>query len=236
MWRVHKHPTALPPVREEVGPNRYDDPRPHAVDRYVVRYLASTLPGALLESLAWLRPDHRAIELLDSVEDPDDSGSPQPSLAAAVAQFLRTRRVASAKVQINAFVDLHAPATLAALDLDQNVQPILDSPSGRDALGNRHSSQRPHLDQAAILLASDLGRAITQHCSLAIWDQRPDYAGAAYRSRHDLTEWCWAVFDFVPVAFSEPVPLNQDNPAHRDAVIAVANLWDLPVDDWIAVR
>lgn len=233
MWRVHQTPTALPPVREEVGPNRYDDPRPHAVDRYVVRYLATTLRGALLESLAWLRPDPRATELLDSVEDSDGGGLPQPSLATAVAQFLRTRRVAIATVEDNAFVDLHAPASLAAFDVDQNVQPILDSPSGRDALGNTHSSQRPHLDQAAILLASDLGRALTQHCSLAIWDQRPDYAGVAYRSRHDLTEWCWAVFDFVPVTFSQPVRLDPHTSEHRAAVRAVADLWHLPVDTWL---
>ncbi len=128
---------------------------------------------------------------------------------------------------------MHAPATLAALDVDQNVEPILNSPSGRDALGNTENSQQPHLDQAAILLSSDLGRAITQHCGLAIWDQRPDYVGITYRSRHDLTEWCWAVFDFVSVTFSEPTPLNPNDPNHRAAVAAVADLWDLPTDAWV---
>ncbi len=94
--RVHRNPTALPPVREDSGPNRYDDPRPGVVDRYVVRYLATTLHGALLESLAWLRPDHRATELLNNVEDPDDPGRDQSALATAVAQFLSTRQVAIA--------------------------------------------------------------------------------------------------------------------------------------------
>lgn len=57
-----------------------------------------------------------------------------------------------------------------ALDSDVNVEPLLDSKRGRDVLGEPESKHRPHLDQAAALLASQFGRQITQHCSLAIWE------------------------------------------------------------------
>ena len=238
-WRVHADPTTLPSVSESPGPNRYDDPRPAATDRYAVRYLAQTLRGALREVLAWLRPDHEAEQALAAVDDdPADAvESPDHALAQALADYLATRRVARGALAADAApVDIHHPATLATLDRDLNVQPLLDSGFGRAALGEPDGRQRPRLDQAAVLLASRLGRRITQHCSLAIWDRRPDHAGIAYRSRHDLTEWCWAIFDFATITFSGPVALSPQVPEHREAVQAVADLWDLPLDAWLQVE
>ena len=79
-----------------------------------------------------------------------------------------------------------------------------------------------------MLLASEFGRDLTQHCSLAVWDVDPPYDGIPYRSRHDLTEWCWAVYDRVEVRFAPAAPLSPFDPDHRAAVEAVADLWSRP--------
>ncbi len=58
--RLHYAPAALPAAQGQVGPNRLNDPRPYSLERYVVRYTASTLRGCLLGSLDWLRPNPQA--------------------------------------------------------------------------------------------------------------------------------------------------------------------------------
>jgi len=167
------------------------------------------------------------------VADVEAEEEPAYDLARAVADYLRTRRVAPCTLAEDAvLVDIHAPLTLAALDEDLNVEPLLELEPGRSILGNPGSASRPHLDQAAVLLASEFGRDLTQHCSLAIWDVHPPYAGIAYRSRHDLNEWCWAVYDRNQVDFAEAVPLVPEDPYHSAAVRAAADLWGLPLNRW----
>src|SRR4051812_10177838 len=93
--RLHYDPGALPAKQEQVGHNRLDDPRPNSLDRYVVRYTASTLRGCLLESLDWLRPNPEADALERDVVDnaePGDDYEPPPAWA-AVEDFLRGRKV-----------------------------------------------------------------------------------------------------------------------------------------------
>ncbi len=154
VWRVHREPEQLPPSSEHPGRNRYDDPRPNADDRYRVRYLATGLRGCLLEALAWLRPDEQAAQRLQVVVGTDRDK--EPDLGDAVADFLGTRRVAWCTFPGEVhFADIHAPSTLAVLDTDVNVEPLLAAPRGRVALGDGH--RRPHLDQAAVLLASEFG-------------------------------------------------------------------------------
>lgn len=231
VWRVHEEPEALPPRVETPGPNRYDDPRPQASNRFLVRYMATTLRGCFLETMAWLRPNSDADRRIDDVTNAGEDDA-EGQLAQAVADYLKTRRVAACTFPDDAsFVDIHHPRTLQALDTDLNVQPLLDSPRGRDVLGERRRTSRPHLDQAAILLASEFGRQVTQHCSLAIWD-RGRSAGVAYRSRHDLTEWCWAAYEHVEVKFREQEPLSPRVPDHHAAVSSVAELWALPTHRW----
>lgn len=229
VWRVHAQPEALPRQVEDPGPNRYDDPRPHATNRYVVRYTATTLRGCLLETMAWLRPNDEADQRIANIMDGEDAVE-RP--ADAVDDYLATRRVAGVSfADAPAFVDIHHPVTLQILDTDLNVQPLLDSSRGRDVLGERGDTSRPHLDQAAVLLASGFGRQITQHCSLAIWD-KGEGAGVAYRSRHDLTEWCWAAYDHTDVSFGEMAPLSPDVPEHREAASSVIQLWGLSTHRW----
>lgn len=235
VWRVHSAPERLPARSEDPGTNRYDDPRPKAEDRFLVRYMAATIRGCLLESMAWLRPSDEAMRRIEAVTDAEDGDEPASVLTEAVTNYLRTRRVASCRfAEDAAFVDIHAPATLGALDTDLNVQPLLASKRGRTILGDSNGHHRPHLDQAAVLLASEFGRQLTQHCSLAIWDMVPPVPGVGYRSRHDLTEWCWAAYDHTQVDFIEVSPLSSAVKAHREAVRAVAELWQLPVsEDWL---
>lgn len=224
---MHSVPEQLPPSSEYPGPNRYDDPRPNAADRYVVRYLATSLRGCLLESLAWLRPDEEAAQHLQVVVGADGDEEPDPD--DALADFLATRKVARCIFPGDVhFADIHAPVTLAVLDTDLNVQPLLAAPRGRVALADGH--RRPHLDQAAVLLGSEFGRDVTRHCSLAIWDADPPYGGVAYRSRHDLIEWCWAAYDRTAVEFTDSVTLSPDVDDHYKAVLDVAQLWQLPLE------
>lgn len=230
MWRVHRNPEQLPPSSEHPGPHRCDDPRPNADDRYRVRYSATTLRGCLIESMAWLRPNVEAARRLEEVTG-DDEGEAVPELSDAVADFLATRRVASCTFAAEArFIDIHDPAALNALDGDLNVEPLLTAPRARAALGD--GLHRPHLDQAAVLLAGPLGRDLTQHCSLAIWDLDPPYSGITYRSRHDLIEWCWAAYDRTDVAFAKSVALSADIEEHYMAVRNIAELWRLPLERW----
>ena len=229
VWRLHRDPQQLPPASEHPGENRYDDPRRNADDRYLVRYLATSLRGCALEALAWLRPDEEADLRTEDVVGVE--GDDAPDLADAVADFLATRSVARCTFPGDVrFADIHAPATLAYLDRDLNVEPLLTAPRGRVALGDgRH---RPRLDQAGVLLASAFGRDVTRHSSLALWDLDPPHSGIAYRSRHDLVEWCWAAFDRTPVEFKAPVALSPDIGDHYAAVHDVAELWQLPLDRW----
>lgn len=194
--------------------------------------MASTLRGCLLESLAWLRPNDEASALIANVVGAD--GGPEHSLEEALSDYLETRRVASCHLPDNDFVAIHSPRTLSALDRSLNVQPLLNSTRGRNALGDPGNPRRPHLDQAAVLLASTFGRRVTQHCSLSLWDPDPPIGGIAYRSRHDLTEWCWAAYDRTPVEFAaDVVSLSPEVEDHREALEAVADLWELPLDEWL---
>ncbi|MBA3885924.1 MAG: RES domain-containing protein [Acidobacteria bacterium] len=222
-------PRAAPARERASWPNRFDDPRPNAENRYLVRYFATTLRGGLLEALAWLRPDEQATQHLQVVAGA--GGDKEPQLADAVADYLATRKVAMCTFPNEVlFVDIHAPEALAVLDTNLNVEPLLTAPRGRVALGE--GNRRPHLDQAAVLLASSFGRDVTRHCSLAIWDAEALYSGIAYRSRHDLVEWCWAAFDRTAVEFADSAQLSPDVEDHFEAVGAVAEMWQLPIQGW----
>src|SRR4051794_26447453 len=94
--RLHHDPGALPAVQDQVGPHRFDDPRPGSLERYVVRYTATTLRGCLLECLDWLRPHPEAIacerDVVDNA-DPRPGSSHEASTWAAIRDFLSGRQV-----------------------------------------------------------------------------------------------------------------------------------------------
>lgn len=226
--RWHYTPGALPRVEDEIGPNRFDDPRPNSADRYVVRYTASHLRGCLLESLDWLRPNEdaakRELQVLDNADDPMVAPHGEPW--APIADFLRGRNVGVLTGHLR-LLSINDPTVQADLDREPAVRAILDSPDGRAALV---AHGRAHLDEAAVRLSTELGRDLTRACSLAIRDRsdRPD--GIHHRSRHDAAEDCWALYDHAAVAVSTVEPFVPGNEAHRTALHSVASLWglDLP--------
>ncbi len=230
---MHYDPWALPPYQDIVGHNRFDDPRPNSTDRYVVRYLATTLRGCMLELLDWLRPSPDALtreaQVVEDAEDAPPTGADQATevLKQAIADFLGGRHVGLLEGKSVQTLSIDDPAVQAELDRATAVRALLDSPEGRAALSP--AGRTPHLDQAAVRLSTEFGRALTQACSLAIRDRddRPD--GIHYRSRHDDGEDCWALYDHAKVQLRESVPLDPSNSDHRVALEDVAALWDLPL-------
>ena len=232
--RLHHDPAALPAVQGQVGHNRLDDPRPNSIDRYVMRYTASTLRGCLLESLDWLRPNPEAAgresDVIDNAEPDDDEHTPPPAPAwAPIRDFLQDRQVGRLTGRGLRVLSLNDPHLQAALDREPVVRALLDSADGRRALAPRDRGA-PRLDQAAIRLSTPFGRDLTQACSLAIWDRRPRPDGIHYRSRHDDDEHCWALFDHAAVRLVEVRPFAPETDReHWRQVQDVANLWEIPL-------
>jgi hypothetical protein len=230
--RLHYDPAALPKVQGQIGHNRFDDPRVGTINRYVVRYTASTLRGCLLESLAWLRPspeaDAREAAVIDDAE-PDGSASPGVAREprAALQDFLEGRHVGRLAGRNLRVVSINDSALQAELDLEPAVRALLDSREGQLALASG-GGRVPRLDEAAVQLATPFGRDLSRACSLAVWDRVPRPDGIHHRSRHDDHEHCWALFDHARVRLVDRVPfLPGTDPDQRWALQEVAALWDL---------
>jgi hypothetical protein len=228
--RVHYEPSALPHLGDEPGPNRFDDPRPRTIDRFLMRYAASSLRGCLLELLAGFRPTPEASERESAVEtdDPDFVQPPDVAEWQYVADFLAGRKVASVASADLAVVSLNDPAVQHELDHEPAVRAVLDTEGAKAAL-LEPKGHRVHLDNAAIRLSSPIGRYITQACALALYDRqvRPDVIH--YRSRHDDSEDCWAIFHHAQVQIGAAEELSPSVDAHAAALRSVAELWDLPI-------
>lgn len=228
--RLHHDPGALPVRQDTVGHNRLDDPRPNSLDRYVVRYTASTLRGCLLESLDWLRPnpeaEARESDIADNAE-PDDDHPDLPPAWVAVQDFLRDRKVGRLTGRGLRLLSINDSRLQAELDEEPAVRALLDSADGRTSLAPRGRGA-PRLDQAAVRLSTPFGRDLTQACSLTIWDRQPKPDGIHHRSRHDDEEDCWALFDHAAVRLAEVVPFDpQTDLTHRRDLQGVADLWNL---------
>jgi hypothetical protein len=228
--RVHFDPAALPRLGDEPGTNRFDDPRPRTIDRFLMRYAATTLRGCLLELLAAFRDNAEANDRIAAIDDDDPhlvgaSGTPGWQ---HVADFLVRRQVAIIKTVGLATVSINDPRVQHELDQEPAVRAVLDTGAARQALLERHRS-RAHLDNAAIRLASETGRYITQACALALYDRDSKPDAIHYRSRHDDLEDCWAIYHRADVRIGAPQALSPDVPDHAEAFNSVAKLWDLPV-------
>lgn len=231
VFRVHFDPAALPHLGDEPGVNRFDDPRPRTIDRFLMRYAATTLRGCLLELLAAFRDNPEANDRIAAIDDDDDPHMRKPPAAPEwqhIADFLTQRRVAIITATGLTTVSINDPAVQHELDRETAVRAILDSEAARQALLDRHGS-RVHLDNAAIRLVSDLGRYITQACALALYDREAKPDAIHYRSRHDDLEDCWAIYHRVDVEIGAAEALSPEVPDHAEAFNAVAKLWDLPV-------
>lgn len=126
-------------------------------------------------------------------------------------------------------MSIHDPVVLDWLDRQPPVRALLDSADGRRQLGSAGlpKHRRVRLDEAAVLLATGLGRDLTRACSLALHDRNPTPTGIRYRSHLDLDEVCWALYDHAEVTFGEAQQLSPTVPTHADAVRRVAALWGI---------
>jgi hypothetical protein len=203
---------------------------PAPFDRFLIRYAGTTLRGCLLEVLAHLRPNAEA-QQREAAVDGDDPDLVEPTESADwqhIADFLDGRKVARIQADHPTIASVNDPALLRELDTEPAVRALLDGEPARTAL-LEPGGGRVHLDNAAIRLASAVGRDITQACALALYD-RPDHPGVIhYRSRHDDAEDCWAIYDHQAVVFGQAVELSPDLAEHAAAVRSVADLWNLPL-------
>ena len=228
--RVHYEPSAFPHLGDEPGTNRFDDPRPRAIERFLVRYAASSLRGCLLELLAGFRPNPEASERQSAVEtdDPNFVEPPDGAERQHIADFLAGRKVASVASAGLAIASINDPTVQHELDKEPAVRAVLDTEDAQAAMLEA-KGRRVHLDNAAIRLSSPTGRYITQACALALHDPqiRPDVIH--YRSRHDDSEDCWAIYDHADVQIGAAEELSPSIEAHAAALRSVAHLWDLPI-------
>lgn len=228
--RVHFDPAALPHLGDEPGVNRFDDPRPRTIDRFLMRYAATTLRGCLLELLASFRDNTEANDRIAAIDDDDPHlvAAPQTPEWQHIADFLDQRKVATIADGGLATASINDPAVQHELDQEPAVRAVLDTEDARQALLERHGS-RVHLDNAAIRLSSETGRYITQACALALYDRDSKPDAIHYRSRHDDNEDCWAIYHHARVQIGPAEPLSPVVTDHAQALNAVAKLWDLPM-------
>jgi hypothetical protein len=182
-----------------------------------------------VESLAWLRRDPDAAAREAAVVDNADADQPiRPAPPwAAMTDFLKDRKVATLTGSGLLLHSIDDPALQAILNNEPAVRALLDSADGRAALAV--ASRKPRLDQAAVRLSTPFGRELTQACSLAVWDRKPQPDGLHYRSRHDDTEDCWALYDHSAVDIKSVVTISASVAEHRAALKDAAALWGLPL-------
>lgn len=228
--RVHFNPEDLPNLGDEPGGNRFDDPRPRTIDRFLIRYAATTLRGCFLELLAAFRDNTAANERVQAINVND--AEPGPGTAVPdwqyIADFLEHRKVSTITADRLTLVSINDPAVQHQLDHEPAVRALLDTSAARDALLQRRGAL-VHLDNAAIRLSSETGRNITQACALALYDRDPKPDVIHYRSRHDDSEDCWAIYNHCAVGIGAPEALSPNTPAHLKALNSVATLWALPL-------
>lgn len=234
--RVHFEPGALPQLGDEPGGNRFDDPRPRTVDRYLMRYAATTLRGCLLELLDALRDDPEASLREAAVNDDAPERVDAPKFAAwqAVHDFLAGRELATITADQPAVVSINDPGLQRELDQEAAVRAVLDGEPARTALLETGGATL-HLDNAAVRLSSDTGRDITQACALALFDRDAPPDVIHYRSRHDDREDCWAIYNHTPVRVGPQTKLSPEVPEHVEALQSVAAMWGLALPPaWMA--
>lgn len=219
--RVAPDPARLSsePRGGESGPNRFDDPE----GLFVVRYLADSLRGCLIELLArFRRNDTAEARIAAVVGATDDRGHPG---AEALADWLPRQRVSVCHLLEPAgpLLDVNDAKLLVESDADPGVRAVLR------ASGLGTPDDPAGLDEGTIRLSGRVGRRITQAVSRALYERNPRPAGLAYRSRLDDTERCWALYGETPVRFEPAVALSLEDASHFKAVRAVAALYDLPL-------
>lgn len=219
--RVAAEPAALPTHRRPV--NRFDDPQ----CQFLVRYLADTLRGSLVELLARFRFDTEAEDRIAKVTGVDTAeGDGAYVAAAALGDWLARQRVATCSLATPrraVLLFVNDARLLAELNHHPRVRAALDAAD----LAPGPQAGRAELDGATIRLPGSRGRAITQAVSRVLYERDPRPAALAYRSRLDDEEMCWAVYDHTPTVFTAAARLDPAVSDHLNAVRAAAALYGL---------
>jgi hypothetical protein len=219
--RAAPDPARLPgqPRRGEPGPNRFDDPE----GIFVVRYLADSLRGCLIELLSRFRRNEEAEARIAAITGTDEEGA-HPG-AEALAEWFARQRVARCHLvePAGTLVDVNDPKLLVDLDAELRVRAVL----GVSGLGTPEDPAR--LDEGTIRLKGPVGRRITQAVSRVLYERERRPAGLAYRSRLDDAERCWALYGETEVRFEASVALSAEDESQLEVVRAVATLYNLPL-------
>lgn len=220
--RVHYNPLYLPtPPLDPPGQHRFDDPR----GEYVVRYTGSSVRACLLETMAQFRRQDVDATLATVVGIDEDDVEPSPG--DGVGDWLDGQMVATFPIDRERVVmEVNDPALLGELDK----HPLVRAAIRDSGLGTPLDPQ--HLDEALIRLSGPIGRRITQAVSRAIYEVHPEAEVVAYRSRHDDTETCYALYHRGSAWKNADVrrltPAVADD---RAAVRSVSSLFEIDLPD-----
>lgn len=212
-YRVASYdPTLLPLLAgsDQDPPGRFDDPR----REFRVRYVADSLRGCLVESVAQWRPSASSVvEFAKAVARTDRDIEPAwhtPIIPQAWLEKQRKVRLRAAKH--SGIFDL--PSNIATLATSVAVAREVTDQLGGDYV----------LDEAATMLAGRRGRRISQAISAEVYRRDPQPDGLSFRSRFDITERCWAMFDHVDIEWlSSPECLDKECPEDYRAAEGAAN-------------
>ncbi len=184
--------------RDRTFGQRWDDPS----GEYRVLYASSSPFGALLETLAPLRPDLRLTAELEGI-----AGSDQEYVTAGAVpvEWLSTRWLGEAELS-GTYIDIGAAESLAWM------RPQL--------AGTALALEVAEIDAGSIRLGAP--RAFTQAIARLVYEHRPSdgqrHQGIRYQSRYDDATTNWAVFTHVGDASASPLrevsvsPLSPDHP------------------------
>lgn len=219
-WRVHPNAGAVPRLSHDGrGLNRYDDP----LGRYAVRYVAESLTGALLETMARFRPAPEAEAVLAEIEDVPAAADEHLDPVDGLRDWLAVQQVGRVALALRApLLDVHDPVLLRDLDKHPLVRAALEE----SGLGTPLNPAR--LDEGVVRLGGPLGRPVTQALGRAVREWLPAVAGLAYRSRLDDQEWCWALWEDTDVEVRVE-PLSAAHRHHRRAVRRAAQLLEIHI-------
>lgn len=211
-YRVASYdPTLLPllSASDQDPPGRFDDPR----REYRVRYVARSLRGCLVESMAQWRPSSsEVVRIARSVVRSDRDIVTEWHVPAVPEAWLdRQRKVRLRAVQGSDIFDVSSK--LAELATCSVVATEVASQLGPDY----------QLDEAALMLGGSRGRRISQAVAAEVYERDPRPDALFFHSRFDLSEDCWAIFDDVKVEFlTEPRYLDRSSLEDCDAARGAA--------------
>ncbi len=207
VYRVARAPAWAWPEWSRAHPDgtfghRWDDPR----GVYRVLYASATRFGALLETLAPLRP---ALEAVARVAAVVDTGGDTLRAGVVPREWFRGRRIGIAELA-GSYADIGAATSLATLRSRLAAQAI-------------HYGL-PDVDAAVVRLAAP--RGFTQAISRLVYECRSladsPFAGIRYYSRLDDETLNWAIFEPPPGATAPIHPVDGEPFDPEDPSVSAA--------------